>query len=114
VKPPAIVFLSHSIFVEGVVNRLGQHHPYLEVHFIDPFQESYIDRILGIKPTMAVIDSEQGKGDKSCVLCNLLEAFPEITILRLKAQERDVQVISSSSYVVDNVQGLIDLLSDCL
>jgi hypothetical protein len=114
VKPRTIVFLSHSIYVEGVVSRIGQQSRGFEFHFIDPNHKEYIDRVTELKPSMVVIDSEQSKGDQSCVLCEILHAFPEITILRLKAQEKDVQVISSSSYLVGNVQNLIDLLGNNL
>ncbi len=98
--------------MEGVVSRLGQHQQNDEVHFIDPLDEKYIEEVVELKPTIVVVDSEQCKGDKLCILCDLLSAFSDITILRLKAQEKDVQVITSSSFVVENVQGLIDLLGE--
>jgi hypothetical protein len=110
VKSRTIVFLSRSIFVEGVVSRLRQHPQNDAVYFIDPDCSDYIDQVAGILPSVVVIDADQGNQTQWCVLCDLLHAFPEIIILRLKAQEKDVQVITSSSYVVDNVQDLIDLL----
>ena len=83
-KPRTIVFLSRSIYVEGVVSRLKQHSTNIEFHFIDPLREEYIERVVELHPTFVVINSEQGSGDQMCALCDLLQAFPEITILRLK------------------------------
>ena len=109
-KSRTILFLSHSIFVEGVASRLRQHPQNYTVYFIDPDRDDYIDQVARKLPSAVVIDADQGNRNQWCVLCDLLHAFPEVTILRLKAQEKDVQVITSSSYVVENVQDLIDLL----
>ena len=111
-KPRTIVFLSRSIYVEGVMSRLRQHPQNNAVYFIDPDCDGYIDQVAGIRPSVVVVDADQGKQTEWCFLCDMLYAFPEITILRLKAQEKDVQVITSSSFVVENVQDLIDLLSE--
>jgi hypothetical protein len=109
-KSRTIVFLSRSIFVEGVVSRLRQHPQNNVVHFIDPEFDEYITQVSAIMPSVVVIDADQSKANQGCVLCDLLNEFPEITILRLKAQEKDVQVITSSSYDADTVQDLIDLI----
>ena len=92
-----IVFLSHTIYVEGVVNRLQQHFHSEDVHFIDPDQSDYIEKVSELSPSIVVVDAEREKDNQLCTMCNLLSAFPTITIIRLKAQEKDVQVISSSS-----------------
>jgi hypothetical protein len=110
VKLRTIAFLSRSIFVEGVISRLRRHPQKNVVHFIDPKNEEYITQVSEIMPSVVVIDADQRKTNQGCVLCDLLHEFPEITILRLKAQEKGVQVITSSSYDVETVQDLIDLV----
>jgi hypothetical protein len=105
-----IVFLSHSIFVEGVVSRLRQQPFYDSVHFIDPESSNFLEEISDLEPQVVVINADIGKESPFCHLCELLSAFPQITILRLKAQERDIQVIHSSQHFVKDVQDLIDLL----
>lgn len=109
-KTRTIAFLSRSIFVEGVISRLRQHPQKNVVHFIDPDIEDYITKVSSIMPTVVVIDADQSIASQRYVLCDLLHEFPEITILRLKAQEKDVQVITSSSCDVETVQDLIDLV----
>jgi hypothetical protein len=105
-----IVFLSRSIFVEGVISRLRQQPHSERVHFIDPENPIFLDKISELDPKVVVIDAEIGKESIFCHLCGLLSEFPQITILRLMAQEKDVQVIQSSQHYVKNVQDLIDLL----
>jgi len=110
VKARTIVFLSHTIYVEGVVSRFQQHFQSDDVFFIDPDHVDYIEKVSELQPSIVVIDAEHNKENQLCILCDLLSAFPKITIIRLKAQEKDVQVISSSSYVVEKAQDLMDLL----
>lgn len=105
-----IVFLSRSIFVEGVVSRLRQQPHSEHVHFIDPGNPDFLEKISELDPKVVVINADLGKGSPFCHLCELLGEFPQITILRLKAQDRDVQVIHSSQHFVKDVQDLIDLL----
>jgi hypothetical protein len=104
------VFLSHSIFVEGVVSRLRQQYSEESVHFIDPDSPKFLNEISKIKPRVVVINAEPENETPFCHLRDLLCEFPNITILQLKTQERDVQLISSSQHYVEDVQDLIDLL----
>lgn len=105
-----IVFLSRSIFVEGVISRLRQQPHSERVHFIDPETPIFLEKISELNPKVVVIDAEIGKESPFCHLCELLSELPQITILRLKPQERDVQVIHSSQHFVEDIQDLIDLL----
>ena len=105
-----IVFLSRSIFVEGVVSRLRQQPLYDSVHFIDPGSSNFLAEISELNPQVVVINADLGKESPFCHLCELLSEFPQVTILRLKAQERDVQVIHSSQNYVKDVHDLRDLL----
>lgn len=105
-----IVFLSRSLFVEGVVSRLRQTPHSERLHFIDPGNPNYLEKILELEPQVVVIYADLGKESAFCQLCELLRALPQITILQLKAQERDVQVIHSSQHDVADVQDLMDLL----
>jgi hypothetical protein len=111
VEPRNIVFLSRSIFVEGVVSRLQQHSQKGEIHFIDPGSQNYIDQVSELHPAVIVLDADQFQGSRSYCLCDLLNAFPAITIIRLKIQEKDIQVITSAPHVLENVKDLIDLIN---
>ena len=106
-----IVFSSRSIFAEGVVSRLRQHPNSGEIHFIDAKDEDYVEKVFKLRPSFVIIDSSEEEGSKCCLLCDLLDAFPAITIIRLKVHEKDVQVIASSLYSVDKVKNLIDLIN---
>jgi len=106
----AIVFSSQTIYTEGIVSRLRQSPLSGETHYIAADAPDYLDQVLAIHPAIVIIDAiEDGDAD-CCLMCELLNAFSELTIIRLKVQEQDVQVISSSAHCVDNAQNLIDLI----
>jgi hypothetical protein len=107
-----IVFSSHSIYAEGVVSRLRQHPLGGEIHFIDAQDDDYIQKVVELQPSVVILDAIQGSEIDSCLFCTLLSEFPELTIIRLKVQERDVQVVKSSQCVVESVQDLIDLIGE--
>lgn len=107
-----IVFSSHSIYAEGVVSRLRQHPFGGEIHFIDAQDNDYIQKVLDLQPLVVILDAIQGNEIDSCLFCTLLSAFPELTIIRLKVQEKDVQVVKSSQCMIESVQDLIDLIGE--
>jgi DNA-binding NarL/FixJ family response regulator len=106
-----IVFSSRSIFAEGVVSRLRQHPNSGEIHFIDAKYESYVEKVFKLQPSIVIIDLAEDEGSESCLLCDLLGAFPAIKIVRLKVNDKVVQVIASSSYSFDKVHKLLDLIN---
>ena len=107
-----IVFSSHNIFAEGVVSRLRQHPDSGEIHFIDAQDRNYIQKVAELEPSVVILDAVRGSDSENCLFCDLLSAFPELTIIRLKVQDNDVQVVKSSHFAVNNVQDLIDLIGE--
>ena len=105
-----IVISNRNIFAEGVVNRLRQQIPVNKIHFVNWEDYDYKQQVIEINPSVIMVDSSDDEDPEWCLLSELLNNFPSITIVRLKLQEEDVQVITSSSEVVTNVQDLIDLI----
>lgn len=105
-----IVILSgHSLFVEGIATRLQQMPNRVEVVFIDPNLGDYLEQITSIQPSAVLIDAQDAKNAQCCLLCELLLAFPDITLLRLAVDQTDVQVVVSQRHRLQEVQDLIDV-----
>jgi DNA-binding NarL/FixJ family response regulator len=110
-KRVSVVILSgHSLFAEGIASRLQQHIEQVDVVFVDPDQETYLDRLAEIQPSTVFIDALDEKTTQCCLLCELLIAFPEITLVRLTVDQEDVQFIASQKHCFEEVQDLIDIL----
>lgn len=106
-----IVFSSHNIYTEGVISRLRDFSYGDKIQFIDADEEYYIQKVIKQNPSVFIIDSAEDDDTGCCLLCELLNTFPSLTIIRLKVHARDIQVISSSHHAFENVQDLIDLIN---
>ena len=111
--PDRVVVLSgQSLFVEGIESRLREYPKRLDVHHIDPGTSDYVESIKLIQPSAVVIDSASEDNAQCCFLCELLMAFQSMMIVRLAVDQRDVQVIKSSTHQFSGVQELIDVLEN--
>ena len=102
------VLSGQSLFVEGIESRLREHSERLEVHHIDPDVTDYVNLIGQIQPIAVLLDAADQNNTQCCFLCELLLTFPSIMIVRLAADQRDVQVIRSSTEHFEDVQDLIN------
>lgn len=109
-KRQVAILSNHSLFAEGVATRLRQEEQRLEIHYLDPRQHSVVDHIAALQPDVVIIDATDTESDQICTLCTLLSALPTIRIIRLAAQEQEVQIITSQRLVFAGVLDLIELL----
>jgi len=105
-----VILSGHSLFAEGIASRLQQYAEQVEVVFVDPGQEDYLDQVADLKPSTVFIDAQDTKTNQCCLLCELLIAFPDIALVRLTVDQKDVQVITSQKQCFGEVQDLIEIL----
>jgi DNA-binding NarL/FixJ family response regulator len=109
--PNRIVILSgHSLFAEGVASRLRQYPQRVDVHFVDPQQLDYVDQITVIQPSAVIIDAADTDTTQCCVLCDLLSALENVTIVRLEVQKKDIRVITSARQQFAEVRDILDII----
>jgi len=106
-----IVILSgHSLFAEGVASRLRQYPQRVDVRFVDPQQLDYVDQITSIQPSAVIVDAADTYTTQCCVLCDLLSALENVTIVRLEAQQKDIRIITSVRQQFAEVRDILDIL----
>jgi DNA-binding NarL/FixJ family response regulator len=106
-----IVILSgHSLFAEGVASRLRQYPQRVDVRFVDPQQLDYVDQITNIQPSAVIVDAADTYTTQCCVLCDLLSALENVTIVRLEAQQKDIRIITSVRQQFAEVRDILDIL----
>jgi DNA-binding NarL/FixJ family response regulator len=109
-KKRVVILSNHSLFAEGVATRLRQEQQRLEIHYLDPHQQRFIEQIAALQPDGVIINATDTESEQICTLCTLLADLPTIRIIRLAVQEQDVQVITSQRLVFAEVLDLVDLL----
>ncbi|MBT3391807.1 MAG: hypothetical protein HN413_15520 [Chloroflexi bacterium] len=110
-RKQVVILSKHSLFSQGVASRFEQFPERVAFHFIDPQEQEYIEQIVKLQPSAVVLNSSEVDWNRRCLLCALLSAIREITIIRLSVDERPVQVIRSQQSQLDEVRDLLDLLS---
>ena len=83
----------------------------VEVVFVDPNQDDYVDQIKAVQPGAVLMDALDAQTTQCCLLCELLLAFPDITLVRLTVDQTEVQVVTSQKRCFPEVQNLIDVLA---
>jgi DNA-binding NarL/FixJ family response regulator len=110
-KPNRLVILSnHSLFAEGVASRLLQYPERVDVCFVDPQQADYLEKIKENRPTAVIIDAADTHRSQCCLLCDLLMALANVTIIRLEVQHKDIQVVTSSQHPLTEVKDILDII----
>lgn len=110
VQTRIVILSGHSLFAEGIASRLQQDTNRVEVISIDFDQGNYLAQIAEIQPSTVFIDSQDAQATKCSLLCELLIAFPDLTLVRLTVDQKDVQVITSQKQCFEEVQDLIEIL----
>ena len=109
--PSRLIILSnHSLFAEGVASRLRQYPERVDVRFVDPQQADYLEQIKEIRPHVVVIDAADTDSAQGCLLCDMLMALVNMTLIRIEVQSKDIQVITSSRHPLAEVRDIIDIV----
>ncbi len=110
-EPTRVVIVSsHSLFAEGVASRLQQFPNRVDIETIDPQEDQFFNHIINIQPPTVIMEATNIDTDEGCLLCNMMSVLPTVKIIRLAAEQKDIQVIRSEQYAVKGVRDLIFFL----
>ena len=110
-NPNRLVILSnHSLFAEGVASRLLQYPERVDVRFVDPQQADYLEQIKENRPCAVIIDAADADRSQCCLLCDLLMALANVTIIRLEVQRQDIQIVTSQQHPLTDVRDILDII----
>ena len=105
-----VILTSHSLLLEGVASRLRQYPERVELQFVDPQQPDYVEQITAIRPSAVILDAVDTGHNQCCVLCDLLSALNEVTVVRLDVQQKDIRLITSKKQQFDEVRDILDII----
>ena len=109
--PKRVVILSsHSLFADGIASRLHQYPMRVDVHFVNPQQQDYVEQITTLQPAAVIMAAAETETSPSCVLCELLTALENVTIVRLEVQQKDIRVITSEQRQFEEVRDILEIL----
>ncbi len=108
---PSIVILSSGdLFADGIASRLRQYDKEVRLSIVNPQDSDYLVQIEATDPVAVILNAKEADPKNQCLLCGLLNTFPNLDILRLTMEPDMVQVIRNRKIYLERVHDLIDLL----
>ena len=105
-----VILSTHSLFTEGVASRLREYPQHVDVRFVDPQQQDYIEQLRSIQPAAIVINALDSNNSPSCLLCDLLMSFFTVMIILIGSHQEDIQIITSTLHPLNQVRELIEII----
>ncbi len=105
------ILSSHSLFAEGVVNRLRQYLHDVEFAIVDPRRPDVMSQIAAVCPTVVLLDVTDPATTRFCPLSKLLLTFPELKVIRLDQQHEQIQVLTSERRPAVRIRDLVEVIA---
>ena len=105
-----IVLSSRSLFTEGVASRLRQQLGDVQLQTIDARQANALEQVIQAQPAALILDAGEMPLAQDCPLTQLWNALPDLKIIRLDPQRKQVQVLTSQQRPAGEARDLLDLI----
>jgi hypothetical protein len=101
------VLMGQSLLAQGIVSRLRQSAPALEVEVVDIDLPDVFERLASIQPRTLIVEADAMANSPYCTFDSLFQVFPNLTVIEVRLDTPKMQLIQSGQ--VDS-SGFGDLL----
>ena len=109
-KKRVVILSDQSLFAEGVASRLQQYPEQVEVRVLNPTRQECLEEIAKLSPAVVILDTTNAKTLDHCPLNKLLHVLPELKVIELDTQQKQVQVVTSKQHKAVDVRDLIEVI----
>ena len=104
-----LVLTAHSLFTEGVANRLGQESERIDLEVVDSSDAAAVSKVMQDTPTVVLFEAHDVNVECVSPLVELL-GKSEVRVIRLDPVRDEVQVVTSHRRSLEEPKDLIDLV----
>jgi hypothetical protein len=104
-----LVLTAHSLFTEGVANRLGQEVNGIDLQVVDSRDAAAVSRFLDDAPDVIVFEARDENVECVSPLVEFLGKH-EVRVLRLDPERDEVQVVTSARRDLQDPRDLLGLV----
>jgi DNA-binding NarL/FixJ family response regulator len=104
-----LVLTAHSLFTEGVANRLGQESERIDLEVVDSRDADAIARVLEDAPSVVLFEAHDDTVERASPLVELLGSR-EVKVIRLDPGRDEVQVLTSERRSLEDPKDLIEMV----
>ncbi len=105
-----VILSSHSLFAEGVANRLRQYLQQVELEIVDSQQPDVMTQLVTSQPSIVILDISDPGVIQRCSLSKLLLSVPDLKVIRLDLEHEQAQVVTSQQRPAALVRDLAQVI----
>ncbi len=105
-----VILSGHSLFAEGVANRLRQYLQQVELEIVDPRQPDVMLQVAAARPSIVILDMTDTVVTRFCSLSKLLRSLPALKVIRLDPQQEQIQIVTSEQRSAVEVHDLVEVI----
>ena len=105
-----IILSGHSLFAEGVANRLREYLKQVEIKVVNPQHPDAMTQIIAAQPSFVVLDITDSEVTRLCPFSKLLFLLPKLKIIGLNPQREKAQVVTCEQRQAVNVLDLVEVI----
>jgi hypothetical protein len=106
-----VVIIGKSLLTQGIYSYLSAHLDQAQVFAIDASSADAFERIKNLQPDIVILETEYLWQDPHFPFMNSLKFFPRITILELRPDSSEVNIIKSEQHKPANLEEMVSFLN---
>jgi hypothetical protein len=104
-----LVLTAHSLFTEGVANRLGQESELIDLEVVDSRDADAVSRVLADAPPVVLFEARDDNVECASPLVELLSR-DRVKVIRLDPSCDQVQVLTGERHGLQDPKDLIGMV----
>ncbi len=109
-----VILSGHSLFAEGVANRLRQYLEQVEITIVNPLQPDAMAQVAAARPSFVILDVTDSEAIRLYPLSKLLLLLPQLKVIRVNPQQGQVQVVTSEQRPAVVVRDLVEVIEQSI
>lgn len=100
----------HSLFADGLASRLREYLGSLELQVFDAGQTDALAQVAAFHPAVVILEESEARQPKPCLLKEMLNILPNLTIIYLRLEQEDIQVIESERCSAKETKEVVEII----
>ena len=106
-----VIFIGESLLAQGIFSYLSAHLHQVQICALDPSRVDAFEQIKNLQPDIVILETEYLWKDTRFSCMSLLKLFPHLTVLELRTDSPEVNIIKSERRKPANLEELVSFLN---
>jgi hypothetical protein len=106
-----VIVLGKSLLTQGILSYLSAHLNQAQIFAFDASSAGSIEQIINLQPDIVILETEYLWNEPSFPFMNSLKYFPHLTILELRPDSPEVNIIQTEQHNPANLDEMVSFLN---